>query len=80
MIKETTCPHCGQVINGHASIEAGALPSVNDLSICAKCAKWNKFDDNLNLIKFTEEDEKNADPALISQLKLISSELLKSKN
>lgn len=73
MSKKQPCPHCNYEVDTHSSIESKEYtPSKGDVSICIKCAGWNKFDDELSLIKFTDEDEANSDPELITQMKAIS--------
>jgi hypothetical protein len=80
MSKQLECPHCGYKIDSHTAVGDLGLPAVDDLSVCINCTKWNKFDKDLNLVKFTEEDEKNSDPQLLVKLKSISDEILKVKN
>ena len=80
MAKQLECPHCGFEINTHVADRDQSLPATNDVSICINCSKWNKFDKDLNLIKFTEEDIKNSDPLFIKKLTKLSEEILQVKN
>jgi hypothetical protein len=78
--KVTPCPSCGYTIDAHISPgEPEAKPSPHDVSICAMCVTWNKYDENLDLVPFTQEDRENSDSELLAQMDMIEKTLKDSK-
>ena len=72
--KDDSCPACGYKVDTHAApTDAESRgPIENDISICLSCGAWNKFDKDLNIIPFTEEDKNNASPELIVEMEKIT--------
>ena len=59
-IKPSSCPYCGDRPNA-ASNPYGDTPSPGDLTVCSKCRNWLEFDDDMKLIKTTDEHINESD-------------------
>jgi hypothetical protein len=74
-LSKDKCPRCGYEIDAHSNADSEATPKANDVSICLKCAGFNKFDENLKLVEFTAEDMENTDPSLLAEMDHIASKI-----
>jgi len=73
-----SCPYCGYEIDSHTTVAVEqTLPEKDDLSVCFNCANICKYDEDLKLIPFTEEDSLKTDP---ETLKLLESVIKKIKD
>lgn len=54
VFKGNHCPHCGCSLNA-ASNQNDETPEPGDLTLCAKCRNWIEFNDDMKLIKTTDE-------------------------
>ena len=55
--EERLCRSCFHKIDAHTAIEdTQKLPMMDDLSICAYCGTWSKFDEHGNLLPLTPVD------------------------
>jgi len=71
--KKTACPNCGYSIDAHAATDGvNDKPKKDDISICAKCATWNKYTEDLEIVTLTEEDKENIAPELLLEMQGIS--------
>lgn len=76
-LEQASCPSCGYVIDAHSNTDDDeSMPKPDDLSVCAKCAAWNKFDKNLKLVPLTDEDKLNCDDEILVELKRVSAQIL----
>jgi hypothetical protein len=79
-LEQTSCPSCGYVIDSCSNTDdAESMPTPNDLSVCAACGAWNKFDENLKLATLTPKDQLNCDKEVLAELKRVSDLILTRK-
>lgn len=75
------CPGCGYEVDTHTSAnDPSETPSPNDISICLGCGTFNKFNEDLKLVPFTEEDLESTDPRLRAEMERISEKIKSNKN
>lgn len=73
------CPACGYGIDTHSASDDPAFrsPGPHDVSICLKCGAHNKFDKDLKLVPFTQEDRERAEPSLLAEMDAITGRIHK---
>lgn len=55
-IKPSPCPHCGNVNDGATATRGeDVLPKPGDIAVCAYCAEFAAYDEQLELKKMSEE-------------------------
>lgn len=75
------CPKCGYKMDTHTSAnDPSETPSPNDISICLNCGTFNKFNEDLKLVEFTQEDLENTDSELRVEIERISQKIKSNKN
>jgi hypothetical protein len=60
-IPESTCPWCGEKLDGAASLE-DQTPKPGDITICVECLNVSKFDQDLHLLKIEEAEKETWTP------------------
>jgi len=69
-LEPCSCPYCGYEVDSHTTVSSEqTLPEKDDLSVCFNCANICKYDQDLKLIPFTEEDVLNTDSETLETLK-----------
>lgn len=77
------CPQCGTVLDGATSLEGKFTPKPGDVTVCAYCATFLKYDEYLFLrilpeeefakLEKTEQDQLNAIRKFVVQAQLKAS-------
>jgi hypothetical protein len=72
-LEPCSCPHCGYEVDSHTTVSSEqTLPEKDDLSVCFHCANFLKYDQDLKLVPFTEEDISKTDTETLEVLKNIA--------
>jgi hypothetical protein len=75
------CPNCGYEIHMHSNTkEDESGPAPNNLSLCYQCLTLIKFDNDLKLVKLTEDEYKQIPVETLSEVKLLIQQIQAKKN
>lgn len=72
------CPQCGTVLDGATSLEGKFIPKPGDVTVCAYCATFLKFDELVMLRVLPEHEFEKLDPDEQTQLAYIRDLVVKA--
>jgi hypothetical protein len=77
--KPTPCPHCGTNLDAHActTSDESTKPQPDDISVCAYCASFLIYNDDLSLRIFTDDDYRALEPRIANVMIAMQKQLFK---